>query len=282
MILKKLNIICFISHAVARSIMLLTVLMALPLGAAAQDDVLVVTPTRSMFTLDIGYASIHDSYLTPITYDGIDLELAYEASRLCKQGHWQWQLNVGADYNYVENPAKNNDLQKVMGNLSFAMQHRWANAVGGKVSLSVGPMTQLRAGIVYNAVNSNNPVTVRAHWNVGAAANADFFTRLGRKPITLRYRLQLPMVGAFFAPEYDESYYEIYLGNHRNLAHLGWWGNRFDMTHYLGAEVRLGGTIVSLGYRTRFEHWHVNNLKVHDVTHAVVIGIGADLITSHH
>lgn len=256
-------------------LLLLFIMMVLAApGAVAQDDVLEVNPTRSMFTLDMGYASIHDSYLTPITYEGLGLGLAYEASKLCKQGNWQWQLNVGADYNYVENPAQNNDLQKLMGDLSFAMQRRWANAVAGRLNLSVGPMTQLRAGIVYNAVNSNNPVTVRAHWNVGAAAGADFHTRLGRKPITLRYQVQLPVVGVFFAPEYDESYYEIYLGNHRNLAHLGWWGNRLDMTHYLGAEVRLGGTVMSLGYRTRLEHWKVNNLKVHDVTHALVLGIG--------
>ena len=226
----------------------------------------------SMFMVDAGYASIHDSYLTPITYDGIDLGLAYEVSRACKQGRWQWQLNVGADYNYVENPAKNNDLMKLMGDLSFNMQRRWA--VTGKMSLTAGPMTQLRAGIVYNDVNSNNPVTVRAHWNVGVAAGADLHTRLWRKPITLRYQVQLPVAGVFFAPEYDESYYEIYLGNHKNLAHLGWWGNRLDMTHYLGADLHLGKVTLRLGYRARLEHWNVNHLKVHDVTHSLVLGIG--------
>ena len=226
----------------------------------------------SMFMVDAGYASIHDSYLTPITYDGIDLGLAYEASRVCKQGRWQWQLNVGADYNYVENPAKNNDLMKLMGDLSFNMQRRWA--VTRRMSLTAGPMTQLRAGIVYNDVNSNNPVTVRAHWNVGVAAGADWHTRLWRKPITLRYQVQLPVAGVFFAPEYDESYYEIYLGNHKNLAHLGWWGNRLDMTHYLGADLHLGKVTLRLGYRTRLEHWNVNHLKVHDVTHSLVLGIG--------
>ena len=226
-----------------------------------------------MFTLDMGYASIHDSYLTPITYDGFDLGISLEATRWASRNNWLWQLNVGTDYNYVENPAKNNDLHKLMGDISFNMQHAWMGVIHPRLGLSVGPMTQLRAGIVYDAVNSNNPVTVRAHANLGVTGMAWFNTLLGRKPITLRYQLQLPVVGAFFAPEYDESYYEIYLGNHRNLAHLGWWGNRFDMTNYLGAEVRMGGTIVSLGYRTRLEHWHVNNLKVHDVTHALVLGI---------
>ena len=232
-----------------------------------------VLPNQSIFMLDAGYASVHDSYLTPITYDGIDLGLSIEATRWVNRYRWLWQLGVGAGYNYVENNAQNNELHKVMGDISFNMQHAWLGLIHLRLGFSAGPMTQLRAGIVYDAVNSNNPVTVRAHWNLGATGMAWFNTRLGRLPITLRYQLQLPVAGVFFAPEYDESYYEIYLGNHKNLAHLGWWGNRFDMTNYLGADFNLGKTILRLGYRNRLEHWTVNHLHVHDVTHSIVLGI---------
>ncbi len=236
------------------------------LSATAQDN-------QSMLMVDAGYASIHDSYLTPITYDGIDLGLSIEATRWVNRNRWLWQLTVGADYNYVENKAKNNDLHKVMGDISFNMQHAWMGGLHPRLGFSAGPMTQLRAGIVYDAVNSNNPVTVRAHWNLGVAGMAWFNTRLGPKPITLRYQLQLPAAGVFFAPEYDESYYEIYLGNHRNLAHLGWWGNRFDMTNYLGADLNMGKVMIRIGYRNRLEHWTVNHLHVHDVTHSLVLGL---------
>ena len=227
----------------------------------------------SMVMIDAGYASVHDSYLTPITYDGMDLGLSFEAIRPCAADKWLWQLNVGADYNYVENNARNNDLHKLMGDLTFDMQRCWRGVGDRRLDLSVGPMTQLRAGIIYDEVNSNNPVSVRAHWNVGATAMAAWNTRLGRKPVTLRYQAQLPVVGVFFAPEYDESYYEIYLGNRKNLAHLGWWGNRLDMSHFLCADLRLGKTVLRIGYRARLEHWNVNHLKVHDVTHSAVLGL---------
>ena len=144
--------------------------------------------TQSVLMLDAGYASVHDSYLTPITYDGVDLALSVEAVRPMRQGQWLWQLNVGADYNFVENPSKNNDLHKLMGDIAFDMQRCWKGVFNPKLNLSAGPMAQLRAGIVYDEVNSNNPVTVRAHANVGATGMAWFNTRLGRKPITLRYR----------------------------------------------------------------------------------------------
>ena len=228
----------------------------------------------SMFTVDAGYASVHDSYLTPITYGGMDLALGYEALRSASNDKWFWQVQVGADYNYVENKAKNNELHKLMGDITFGMQRQWRQLIAHRIDVSVGPMTQLRAGIVYNEVNSNNPVSLRAQWNVGAAAMLSMPTRLGRLPLTLRYQMQLPAAGIFFAPEYDESYYEIYLGNHKNLAHLGWWGNRFDMTNYVGADLHLGKTTLRIGYRSRLEHWTVNHLKVHDVTHSVVLGIG--------
>jgi len=245
---------------------LLCCLVCCAVTAGAQERMTVIA-------VDAGYASVHDSYLTPITYDGLDLGLSLEATRPINRDRWLWQLTVGADYNYVENPSQNNDLHKLMGDLAFNMQRCWQGVMTPKLNLSVGPMAQLRAGIVYNEVNSNNPVTVRAHANLGAAAAACFNTRLWRLPVTLRYQVQLPVAGVFFAPEYDESYYEIYLGNHKNLAHLGWWGNRLDMTHYLGADLHLGKTTLRIGYRSRLEHWNVNHLKVHDVTHSLVLGL---------
>ena len=234
-------------------------------GAMAQERL-------SMLTVDVGYASVHDSYLTPITYDGLDLGLGLEALRETSHG-WLWQLQVGADYNYVENPASNNHLDKLMGDITFDMQRRWKGVFSPRLNLAAGPMTQLRAGIIYDAVNSNNPVSLRAHWNAGVTGMAAFDTRMWKLPVTLRWQVQLPVAGVFFAPEYDESYYEIYLGNRHNLAHLGWWGNRFDMTNYAGADLHLGKTILRVGYRARLEHWNVNHLKVHDVTHSLVLGL---------
>lgn len=250
-----------------------TILLAL--SAMGQENV-------SMFMVDAGYASVHDSYLTPITYEGLDLAMTYEAMRPTRfsPDKWLWQLQVGADYNHVENDARNNHLDKLLGDISFDMQRQWKGVIARRMNLSVGPMTHVRAGIIYNPVNSNNMVSVRAQWNVGVTGMATYNTRLWRKSITLRYQAQLPVAGVFFAPEYDESYYEIYLGNHRNLAHLGWWGNRIDMTNYVGADLHLGKTTLRLGYRMRLEHWSVNNLKVHDVSHSLVLGIGTSFQTT--
>ena len=173
--IRRISVICNLIFALAVSF-----------TAVGQEDS--GNTSVSMFTIDAGYASIHDSYLSPITYDGFDLAMGYEAMRPAKR-QWLWQLQVGADYNNVENDARNNTLHKLMGDITFDMQRQWRKALAHRVDLSVGPMTQLRAGILYNPVASNNTVTVRAHWNLGVTAMASFDTRMWRLPVTFVIRL---------------------------------------------------------------------------------------------
>ena len=45
------------------------------------------------------------------------------------------------------------------------------------------------------------------------------------------------------------------------------------MTHYLDADLRLGRRLLRLGYRARIEHWTASHLHVHDVSHALVLGL---------
>ena len=76
-----------------------------------------------------------------------------------------------------------------------------------------------------------------------------------------------------------ESYYEIYLGNRKHLAHFGWWGNRLDLDCSLGVDLHLGSTIVRLGYRGRNERSWVSHLDTRLTTHALVVGIGGEVLS---
>jgi len=262
--------------------LLMALLCALPAWAGDDGDADVppLRPTLSMFTVGVGHASTYDSYVSPLNHGGLGLSMGYEAMRATRFNpqHWLWQLAVGAEYDYTGNPAGNRHLHLLAGNFTFDMQHRWRDVGMQRLDLAVGPMMQLRGGVIYNPANSNNVVSVLARGSVGVTGMATYNTRCWRLPVTLRYQLQLPVLGVFFSPEYDESYYEIYLGNTRNLAHVGWWGNRLDMNHYLGADVHLGSTIVRVGYQCQFERSHVSNLHVHNVTHSLVVGIGGEFI----
>ena len=95
-------------------------------------------------------------------------------------------------------------------------------------------------------------------------------------PITLLYRAEMPFLGCFFSMEYDESYYEIYKGNRKKLVNFGWWGNRFDMVNLVAADLKLGKTVMRIGYRGRIETSWVNNLNTQIFTHSLVIGFGGN------
>ena len=68
------------------------------------------------------------------------------------------------------------------------------------------------------------------------------------------------------------------MGNHSNLAHFGWWGNRFDLDHMLSADLHLGNTILRVGYRNRVGTSWINNISTRDMTHYIVIGLGGDFL----
>ena len=157
--------------------------------------------------------------------------------------------------------------------------HRWSNVLSPSLQLQLGGETQLRGGVLYNAHNSNNVASARIHWNVGLMGQAIYNTHIKSLPITLRYQASLPVAGVFFSPDYDEAYYEIYLGNHSDLAHFGWWGNRFDIDHMLSADLHLGNTILRVGYRNRINTSWINNINTRSIAHYLVIGIGGEFLS---
>ncbi len=251
--------------------------------ALAQDsnDEKPLRPVASMFSAQYGHSSLLDSYLTPVKYGGHAMAIGYEAQQATgfSPTHWNRQLSLEVDYDYTHNPAGNHTMHALMLDARWALMHRWSNAITPGLHLLLGGDTQFRGGVLYNANNSNNVVSARIHWNVGIMGQAIYNTHIKRLPITLRYQASIPVVGVFFAPDYDEAYYEIYLGNRSNLAHMGWWGNRFDLDHMLLADLQLGGTILRIGYRNRFSTSWINHISTRDIAHYLVIGIGGEFLS---
>lgn len=238
-------------------------------------------PVASMFTAQYGHGTDLDTYISPVKYGGHAIAINYEAQQATgfSPQHWTRQLSLGLDYNYTHNPAGNHTMHALLLDARWAMMHRWSNVATTGLQLQLGGMTQLRGGVLYNANNSNNVASARIHWNVGVQAQAIYNTHIKRLPITLRYQAALPVAGVFFSPDYDEAYYEIYLGNRHNLAHMGWWGNRFDLDHMLSADLHLGSTIVRIGYRNRINTSWINNISTRSIAHYIVVGIGGEFLS---
>lgn len=245
----------------------------------AGDSIPPLRPVTSAYMLEIGSSSVADSYLSPITYRGWNAAFAYERMQAMKfdPDNWVMQLNARIELDRGRNHADNATTWRIDGTFSWGMLRRWHPLPA--LTIAAGGSTGIDAGCIYNPRNSNNPASAKLAWTVNATAYAAYNLRVGRLPVTLRYQPVLPLAGIFFAPEYDELYYEIYLGNHDGLVHFAWPGNRFAMTNLLTADLHFGATSLRLGYRGYTFSSKANDLVTNIHTHAFVIGLSGEWLS---
>lgn len=232
-------------------------------------------PVLSAYMVDYGGASVLDTYLSPIKYKGENMRIGYERMRAMKFNPKKWimQYEAGVDYAPTKNPAENHTIHTLMVDFKWGMMHRWNLSMVEGLQLYGGGSTQLRGGALYAPANSNNVVSVKAAWSMDLTGMAVYNRKIGKLPVTFRYQATLPMIGVFYSPEYGESYYEMYVGNHSGLVHLGWVGNRFSMNNLVTADIHLDKTIFRIGYRNVVETSWVNILNTRIFRNSIVVGV---------
>lgn len=247
-------------------------------ASLAQDSDEVARPVATIFTLDLGGASVRDTYLTPLTYHGTHLGLGFSAMQATGFNPEQWvrHLELGVEYDNVHNPTGNHTMHGVMVDGRWSLMRRWRHNRG--LQLMAGGMIGVRGGAIYNPSNSNNVVSVKAHMGVGLAGAIVYPIHIKRLPITLNWTASIPLIGVTYSPEYDESYYEMYVGNHSNLVHPAWPGNRLEINSQLAADLHLGNTILRVGVRSHIETMHINNLHTGLYNTSLVLGLGGDFL----
>ena len=238
-------------------------------------------PVASAFTFEIGRQSALDTYLSPIRYSGLDVALGYERLRAASfaPGKWLTRHNVLLNFASMSNQSGNGAMMSLYLDYSFAMLRRWQ--LGRGLWLAGGGEAALTLGGLYNLRNSNNPATAKVAIDLGATAMASYHLREGRLPLTFRYQVSLPVVGAFFSPAFGQSYYEMfYLGNTSGIVHFGAWHNRVDLRNYLSVDLHLGKMALRLGYRQLMRTTHVNHLDTQVLGHMFVLGISGEIFRS--
>ena len=249
----------------------LAVVMALT--AAPLKAQTVERPVLSAYTLEAGSAHLAETYLSPLKHSGWNIALGYERMQAMRFSpeRWVMQLQGRLALQRTNNPARNARMWNIDLDIRWGMAHRWRLADGWTVS--AGGSTGIDLGAFYNPRNSNNPVAAKAAWTVNALGSLSWNTRLASLPVCLRYQAELPLTGIFFSPAYGELYYEIYLGNHKNLVRGAWPGNYFGLNNLLTADLRFGRTTMRLGYRCNILSTKASHIVTRRVEHCAVIGI---------
>jgi len=250
----------------------------LPWGANAKGEE-TVRPVRSAFMLEAGSSHLLDTYLSPLKYTGWHAAFNYERVQAMKFSpeKWRQQLDLGVEINSGENPARNATL--LYGNLSaaWAMSRLWR--LPYRLTVTAGGRVEGNLGGIYNTRNGNNPAALKADISVGATASLGWDVNLWRLPVSLRWQTSMPLLGLFFSPEYDELYYEIYLGNSHGLAHCGWPGNLFRWDNLVTADLGFGNTTLRLGFRSRIYSTEANHITTRTFSYSFVLGVVTDWLS---
>lgn len=242
-------------------------------SAKAEEADSVSRRILSVYNFETGGSRNLSTYLSPLYYNGATFGLS--ASWTKPFNHWsdRCEMRFEASVNFDEalNPAKTARMMGLTARFGWGLA--WSRPFARDWKVTVGPMFDLYGGALYQARNGNNPVSALASVGVDAAASLSWKNKIGRFPLIVSDEVSIPTLSGFFCPAYGESYYEIYLGNRKDLAHFGWWGNSFGINNLLSFKINFGKTGMMVGYRLDLRTFNANNLDNRLLRNAFVIGV---------
>ncbi|MDR1004812.1 MAG: DUF3316 domain-containing protein [Prevotellaceae bacterium] len=222
----------------------------------------------------IGTANVYDTYLSPQAYKGIDLRILRESSRMTKwwNGNLSRQTLFQVDVGYTHNRVDNNNTFSGLMNWNYGLHYNFP--VTPRFRLLTGAVLDLNGGFVYNLRNGNNPASARAYANIDASGMAVWDLRIRNYPITLRYQLNVPLLGAMFSPHYGQSYYEIFVvGNTGGVVQFTALHNNPSLRQLLSADIPLCKATLRLAWMWDAQQSAVNGVRTHTYSHVFMAGV---------
>lgn len=230
-------------------------------------------PIVQQYRLAAGSSVALSTYLSPLHYSGKAMTVAGEWS---KATNWNPEnmvmvFNTAFTLREMHNPMHTAFMDGM--DMHFSWGLAWRKRLPRNFQITVGGDVRINGGALYLTRNGNNPVTAIASAGIDISASASWRAHIGKLPVIIANHISIPTLGLFFAPQYGETYYEIWLGNHKGLAHCGWWGNNFGIRNLLSLKFDFGRTAWEIGYGYHRQSYWANNLNTVVNTHQLVIGV---------
>ena len=230
-------------------------------------------PIQRATMYGLGWANMYDTYLSPQEYRGIEFRLSRESLRQTRwaQGRLMRQVFFQGYANYTHNHVDNNNTLSALVNWNYGLHYRLLEAGGFR--LLAGGLADLSGGFVWNLRNGNNPASARAAVAVDASVAAVWNFRFRQLPFTLRYQLDVPVIGVAFSPHYGQSYYEIFsLGNAGGVVKFTSLHNRPSWRHRLSLDFPAGRLRMRFSYLWDAQQTRLNGIDTHAYSHVFMVG----------
>lgn len=221
----------------------------------------------------IGHANMYDTYLSPYEYRGIEAKVLRESMRMTRLmgGRVSAQSLFHAGVAYTGNRAGSNHCLSATADWNYALH--WHFPINRWLKLLAGAAGEAGGSGIYNPRNSNNPGSARAFAGLSASGMAVCNVRLKRYPVTVRYQVDVPLIGMAFAPDYRQSYYEIFaLGNTEGILHFTSLHNRPSARQMLSVDLPVRNAKLRLAYLCDIEQSTAGGLRFHRYSHALMAG----------
>ena len=243
-------------------------------AAACPDSVAALPrPVTGIYNLELGGTFVTATYLSPLRYSGSAFTLSGSWTKAFNRHpeRMTMRFDAAVDVDFTDNPSGNANILGFDARFGWGLGAQWRPAPRWRAG--VGGGVDVLAGLLYSTRNGNNPVQVVARTGLAANAFCAYTFCIGRLPVVVEDEVTLPLLSGFFCQEYGESYYEIYLGNHKGLAHFGYPGNALAIDNLLSFKLDFGRTAMQIGYRLDIDTFHANQLKTQTLRNAIVIGV---------
>ena len=226
-----------------------------------------------------GTYSLRDTYLSPLEYTGWGIRLLDDRMRMTNlmQGKVSTQQLVNVDFSSTESRVASASDYSFLLDYSYGGHYHFKPT--SKLSLLMGSQLNFNLGAIYNTRNGNNPVSAKAGVNLNFSGIANYSFNIWKRPFTLRYQMDMPLVGVLFSPRFGQSYYEISLGNYEGLAHFVSFGQPLNMKNYLTLEVPLASSTIRFTYLNSVYQTDVNLLKTKISSNTFMIGLAKDIFS---
>ncbi len=229
-----------------------------------------VRPVNQSTLMGIGKVFLDDSYLSPLTYDGVAISLIHD--RVNKfplfEGDMLLQNQFRIQTGVTKNPTSS--ASEYWGSIYYTLNGLYLLFKPNNFRLYAGGGPEVALGGIYNVRNSNNPGSLKSSFNL----NLSSMMMYNWKSLTFRWQVSTPFAGLFFSPEYGHSYYEIFtLGNNKGTIHFGSFHNQLALRNYFTVDIPVSNVTFRTGYLWDYYMTDVNQLTTRINSHQFVIGL---------
>jgi hypothetical protein len=236
----------------------------------SQEEAIPLTYQSMM--LGYGTSSIYDSYLSPLKYKGENIGLYYEQVKMTElmNGNVAVQHLFDINYSWSKNRPETASYYTGIFEYDFGMFYRFQPVE--KLQVFTGGQIDGLLGFIYNTRNGNNPATGKFHLNLNLSAIAAYKIEIKSQPLLFKYQVSIPFVGVMYSPQFGQSYYEIGLGDDKDLIHGASFHNYLAFRNNLSVEIPLNWLTLRLAYSHSFYETRINDLNTQINTNTFCIG----------